>query len=100
MINYRDKNSTITNKMIEMCRQAYSTYGTKNCSFLVAYIGRGDEGTNYAVADYFMNNSGSWVGTCGGLFDFDFFAVKEVIGFIPMEDVIYSINFNGAEFIK
>jgi hypothetical protein len=47
-----------------------------------------------------MNDSGSWVGTCGGLFDFDFFAIKEVTGFMPMEDVIYSINFNGAEFIK
>ena len=100
MINFREQNSVITNKMVEMCRQAYSTYGTKNCSFLVAYISKGDVGTQYAVADYFINGSGSWVGTCGGLFDFDFYTVREVTGFIPIEDVIYSINFNGAEFIK
>ena len=100
MINYRDQNSAIINKMVDMCRQAYSTYGTTNHSFLVAYIGKGYEGTKYAVADYFINSSGSWVGTVGGLFDFDFFSIREVTGFMPMEDVIYSINFNGAEFIR
>ena len=40
------------------------------------------------VARYWKNHSGHWLGTVGSLFDFDFFAIRKVIGFAVLEDVI------------
>ena len=58
----------------------------KGIEILIMYDDRGI--IKHDVARYWKNNSGHWMGTVGSLFDFDFYAVRKVVGFAILEDII------------
>jgi hypothetical protein len=43
---------------------------------------------------------GCWVGTIDGLFDFDFLDCHEVVGFLPMENVLQAIDSLNLKYIE
>lgn len=58
----------------------------KGIEILIKYDDKGV--IEHDIARYWKNNSGHWIGTVGSLFDFDFYAVRKVVGFAILEDVI------------
>ena len=67
--------------------------------FFIKYLGPKD-GIKYTVGEYFQNNMGCWIGTIDGLFDFDFLDCHEVVGFLPMEDVLQAIDSLNLKYIE
>ena len=59
---------------------------TKGIEILIEYDDKGI--IKHDVARYWKNNSGHWLGTVGSLFDFDFYAVRKVVGFALMDDIL------------
>lgn len=70
--------------------------GDTEVEILVKFINHGR--VEHGVLKYWMNLSGDWMGVMGSMFDFDFFDVREVIGFIKLDNVIDSMYTNGLEF--
>lgn len=58
----------------------------KGIEILIKYDDKGV--IKHDIARYWKNNSGHWLGTVGSLFDFDFYAVRKVVGFAVLEDVL------------
>ena len=70
----REKNKAI----IEAIKNELSKYdGSTPVEILVKFINHGR--IEHGVLNYFTNMSGDWLGTMGSMFDFDFFATREVI---------------------
>lgn len=89
----REKNKAI----IEAIKNELSKYdGSTPVEILVKFINHGR--IEHGVLNYFTNMSGDWLGTMGSMFDFDFFATREVIGFANMEAVIDVMYKNDVEF--
>ena len=63
---------------------------------LVKFINHGR--IEHGILNYFANASGDWIGTMGSIFDFDFFNMREVIGFVKLDNVIVVMYKNGVEF--
>lgn len=70
--------------------------GDTEVEILVKFINHGK--VEHGVLKYWMNLSGDWIGVMGSMFDFDFFNVREVIGFIKLDNVIDAMYTNGLEF--
>lgn len=70
--------------------------GDTEVEILVKFINHGK--VEHGVLKYWMNLSGDWMGVMGSMFDFDFFDVREVIGFIKLDNVIDAMYTNGLEF--
>lgn len=70
--------------------------GSTEVEILVKFINHGK--VEHGVLKYWMNLSGNWMGVMGSMFDFDFFSVREVIGFIKLDNVIDAMYNNGLEF--
>lgn len=86
----REKNKVI----IEAIRNELSKCdGSAPVEILVKFINHGR--IEHGVLNYFTNASGDWLGTMGSMFDFDFFSVREVIGFIKLDNVIDVMYKNG-----
>ena len=89
----REKNKVI----IEAIRNELSKCdGSAPVEILVKFINHGR--IEHGVLNYFTNASGDWLGTMGNMFDFDFFSIREVIGFIKLDNVIDVMYKNGLEF--
>ncbi len=71
----------------------------KRSSVFIKYLDPKD-GIKYTVGEYFQNNMGCWVGTIDGLFDFDFLDCHEVVGFLPMENVLQAIDSLNLKYIE
>lgn len=63
---------------------------------LVKFINHGK--VEHGVLKYWINSLGNWMGVIGSMFDFDFFDVREVIGFIKLDNVIDAMYKSGLEF--
>lgn len=89
----REKNKAI----IEAIKNELSKCdGSIPVEILVKFINHGK--VEHGVLKYWMNLSGDWMGVMGSIFDFDFFSVREVIGFINMDAVTDTMYKNGLEF--
>jgi hypothetical protein len=89
----REKNKAI----IEAIRNELSKCdGSAPVEILVKFINHGR--IEYGVLKYWMNLSGDWMGAMGSMFDFDFFSVREVIGFVKFDNVMDVMYKNGVEF--
>lgn len=89
----REKNKVI----IEAIRNELSKCDDSTpVEILVKFINHGR--IEHGILNYFTNASGDWLGTMGSMFDFDFFSVREVIGFIKLDNVIDVMYKNGVEF--
>ena len=89
----REKNKAI----IEAIRNELSKCdGSTPVEILVKFINHGR--IEHGILNYFTNASGDWLGTMGSMFDFDFFGVREVIGFVKLDNVIDVMYKNGVEF--
>ena len=89
----REKNKTI----IEAIKNELSKHnGSTQVEFLVRFNNHGK--IEHGILNYFANASGDWIGTMGNMFDFDFFSIREVLGFIKVDDVIDAMHNNGLEF--
>ena len=89
----REKNKAI----IEAIKNELSKHdGSTPVEILVRFINHGR--IEHGILNYFTNASGDWLGTMGSMFDFDFFSVREVIGFVKLDNVIDVMYKNGVEF--
>lgn len=89
----REKNKAI----IEAIKNELSKHdGSTSVEILVRFIDHGR--IEHGILNYFTNASGDWLGTMGSMFDFDFFSIREVIGFIKLDNVIDVMYKNGVEF--
>lgn len=89
----REKNKAI----IESIKNELSKCdGSSHVEILVKFINHGR--IEHGILNYFTNASGDWLGTMGSMFDFDFFSVREVIGFVNMDAVTDVMYKNGLEF--
>lgn len=89
----REKNKAI----IEAIKNELSKHdGSTPVEILVRFINHGR--IEHGILNYFTNASGDWLGTMGSMFDFDFFRVREVIGFVKLDNVIDVMYKNGVEF--
>ena len=70
--------------------------GSTPVEILVRFINHGR--IEHGVLNYFTNASGDWIGTMGSIFDFDFFNMREVIGFVKLDNVIDVMYKNEVEF--
>jgi len=70
--------------------------GSTEVEILVKFLNHGK--VEHGVLKYWMNSTGDWMGVMGSMFDFDFFDVREVIGFIKLDNVIDVMYNNGLEF--
>lgn len=89
----REKNKAI----IEAIKNELSKHdGSTPVEILVRFIDHGR--IEHGILNYFTNASGDWLGTMGSMFDFDFFSIREVIGFIKFDNVMDAMYKNGLEF--
>lgn len=89
----REKNKVI----IEAIKNELSKHdGSTPVEILVKFINHGR--IEHGILNYFTNASGDWLGTMGSMFDFDFFSIREVIGFIKFDNVMDVMYKNGLEF--
>lgn len=89
----REKNKAI----IEAIRNELSKCdGSAPVEILVKFINHGR--IEHGILNYFTNASGDWLGTMGSMFDFDFFSIREVIGFIKFDNVMDAMYNSGLEF--
>ena len=89
----REKNKAI----IEAIKNELSKHtGDADVEILVKFINHSK--VEHGVIKYWKNLSGDWMGVMGSMFDFDFFSVREVIGFIKLDNVIDVMYKNGLEF--
>lgn len=89
----REKNKSIIeaiNNELSKCD------GSTHEEILVKFINHGR--IEHGILNYFTNASGDWIGTMGSIFDFDFFNMREVIGFVKLDNVIDVMYKNGVEF--
>ena len=85
--DYKELNKPIIAKIMETLEKFPDPeVQAKGIEILIMYDDRGI--IKHDVARYWKNNSGHWLGTVGSLFDFDFYAVRKVIGFAILEDII------------
>ena len=85
--DYKELNKPIIAKIMETLEKFPDPeVQAKGIEILIMYDDRGI--IKHDVARYWKNNSGHWMGTVGSLFDFDFYAVRKVIGFAILEDII------------
>ena len=89
----REKNKAI----IESIKNELSKCdGSSHVEILVKFINHGR--IEHGILNYFTNASGDWLGTMGSMFDFDFFSIREVIGFIKFDNVMVVMYNSGVEF--
>ena len=89
----REKNKVI----IEAIKNELSKHdGSTPVEILVKFINHGR--IEHGILNYFTNASGDWLGTMGSMFDFAFFSIREVIGFIKFDNVMDVMYKNGLEF--
>lgn len=89
----REKNKSI----IEAIKNELSKCdGSTHVEILVKFINHGR--IEHGILNYFTNVFGDWMGVMGSMFDFDFFNVREVIGFIKLDNAIDIMYKNGLEF--
>ena len=87
MYDYKELNKPIIAKIMETLEKFPDPEVQANgIEILIRYDDKGV--IKHDVARYWKNNSGHWLGTVGSLFDFDFYAVRKVIGFAILEDII------------
>lgn len=85
--DYKELNKPIIAKIMETLEKFPDPeVQAKGIEILIMYDDRGI--IKHDVARYWKNNSGHWLGTVGSLFDFDFYAVRKVVGFAILEDII------------
>ena len=85
--DYKELNKPIITKIMGTLEKFPDPeYQAKGIEILIKYDDRGI--IKHDVARYWKNNSGHWLGTVGSLFDFDFFAIRKVVGFAILEDII------------
>ena len=85
--DYKELNKPIIAKIMETLEKFTDPeYQAKGIEILIRYDDRGI--IKHDIARYWKNNSGHWLGTVGSLFDFDFFAIRKVIGFTCMDDIL------------
>ena len=85
--DYKELNKPIIAKIMEtLDKFPDPEVQAKGIEILIMYDDRGI--IKHDVARYWKNNSGHWMGTVGSLFDFDFYAVRKVVGFAILEDII------------
>ena len=85
--DYKELNKPIIAKIMETLEKFPDPeVQAKGIEILIMYDDRGI--IKHDVARYWKNNSGHWMGTVGSLFDFDFYAVRKVVGFAILEDII------------
>ena len=85
--DYKELNMPIIAKIMETLEKFPDPeVQAKGIEILIMYDDKGV--IKHDVARYWKNNSGHWMGTVGSLFDFDFYAVRKVVGFAVLEDVI------------
>ena len=85
--DYKELNKPIIAKIMETLEKFPDPeVQAKGIEILIEYDDRGI--IKHDVARYWKNNSGHWMGTVGSLFDFDFFAIRKVIGFACMDDML------------
>ena len=84
---YKELNKPIIAKIMETLEKFPDTeVQTKGIEILIMYDDKGV--IKHDIARYFKNNSGHWIGTVGNMFDFDFFAIRKVVGFAIMDDIL------------
>ena len=85
--DFKELNKPMINKIMETLEKFPDPeVQTKGIEILIKYDDKGV--IKHDIARYWKNNSGHWLGTVGSLFDFDFYAVRKVVGFAILEDVI------------
>lgn len=42
----------------------------------------------HQIGQYFKNNNGYWIGVFSGLFYFDFYALREIVSFQPLSNLL------------
>ena len=85
--DYKELNKPIIAKIMETLEKFPDPeVQAKGIEILIMYDDRGI--IKHDVARYWKNNSGHWMGTVGSLFEFDFYAVRKVVGFAILEDII------------
>ena len=88
-------------KFRKNCREYFNSLpeNVKRTSLFIKYLDE-KEGAKYTVGEYFQNNMGHWIGTIDGVFDFDFFEIHEVVGFLPMENVLTAIDSLNLKYVE
>ena len=85
--DYKELNKPIIAKIMETLEKFPDPEVQANgIEILIRYDDKGV--IKHDVARYWKNNSGHWLGTVGSLFDFDFYAVRKVVGFAILEDIV------------
>ena len=85
--DYKELNKPIIAKIMETLEKFPDPEVQANgIEILIMYDYKGV--IKHDIARYWKNNSGHWLGTVGSMFDFDFYAVRKVIGFAILEDII------------
>lgn len=85
--DYRELNKPIIAKIMETLEKFPDPeYQAEGIELLIEYDDK--DIIKHDIARYWKNNSGHWMGTVGSLFDFDFFAIRKVVGFAILGDVI------------
>lgn len=85
--DFKELNKPMIAKIMETLEKFPDPEVQKNgIEILIKYDDNGV--IKHDIARYWKNNSGHWLGTVGSLFDFDFYAVRKVVGFAILEDVI------------
>ena len=85
--DYKELNKPIIAKIMETLEKFTDPeVQAKGIEILIKYDDKGV--IKHDIARYWKNNSGHWLGTVGSLFDFDFYAVRKVVGFAVLEDVL------------
>lgn len=92
----KQKNKEIVQKIEDCILEKSQLYDEENkkIEVLIEYINNSGE-KEHQVGHYFVNSSGHIIGTIGSVFDFDFYGLREITNFWPLEDIFETLSSNS-----